>query len=93
MQHLVSSLSVSGRPVHRLREYMSYRFAERLRLSARRGCVVSSTPLPYFAPEKDPVPIVQEAGWAPVWAGAENLATNGNRSPDHPARTCGFAAS
>ena len=27
-------------------------------------------------PEKDPVPIVQEAGWAsgPVWTGAENLA-------------------
>ena len=26
-------------------------------------------------PEKDPVPIVQEAGWAtgPVWTGAENL--------------------
>ena len=29
-----------------------------------------------FTPSKDPVPIVQEAGWAPgpVWAGAENLA-------------------
>jgi hypothetical protein len=28
-----------------------------------------------FTPEKDPVPIVQEAGWAPrpVWTGAENL--------------------
>ena len=27
-------------------------------------------------PVKDPVPIVQEAGWAtgPVWTGAENLA-------------------
>jgi hypothetical protein len=33
-------------------------------------------PRPLFAPEKDPVPIVQEAGWAPgtVWTGAENLA-------------------
>ena len=30
-------------------------------------------------PRKDPVPIVQEAGWAPrpVWAGAKNLATPG----------------
>ena len=30
-----------------------------------------------FVPGKDPVPIVQEAGWAPgsVWIGAENLAT------------------
>ena len=28
-----------------------------------------------FTPGKDPVPIVQEAGWAPgpVWTGAENL--------------------
>jgi hypothetical protein len=32
-----------------------------------------------FTPGKDPVPIVQEAGWAPepVWMGAENLATPG----------------
>ena len=30
-------------------------------------------------PGKDPVPIVQEAGWAsgPVWTGAENLAPLG----------------
>jgi hypothetical protein len=33
-------------------------------------------PQPLFTPRKDPVPIVQEAGWAPgpVWTGAENLA-------------------
>jgi hypothetical protein len=32
-----------------------------------------------FTPGKDPVPIVQEAGWAPgpVWTGAENLAPTG----------------
>jgi hypothetical protein len=32
-----------------------------------------------FASGKDPVPIVQEAGWAPgpVWIGAENLAPQG----------------
>jgi hypothetical protein len=32
-----------------------------------------------FIPGKDPVPIVQEAGWAPelVWIGAENLAPPG----------------
>jgi hypothetical protein len=43
----------------------------------------------YFTPGKDPVPIVQEAGWAPepVWTGAENLAPTGIRSPDHPARS------
>jgi hypothetical protein len=32
-----------------------------------------------FTPWKDPVPVVQEAGWAPepVWMGAENLAPLG----------------
>jgi hypothetical protein len=32
-----------------------------------------------FTPGKDPVPIVQEAGWAqePVWISAENLAPTG----------------
>ena len=40
-------------------------------------------------PGKDPVPIVQEAGWAPgpVWTGVENLAPTGIRSPDRPARS------
>ena len=40
-----------------------------------------------FAPGKDPVPIVLEAGWAPqpVWIGAENLALTGIQSPDLPA--------
>ena len=34
-----------------------------------------------FTPRKDPVPIVQETGWAPgsVWTGAENLAQPPNR--------------
>jgi hypothetical protein len=42
-----------------------------------------------FAPGKDPVPVVQEAGWAkgPVWIGAENLASTGFRPPDLPARS------
>ena len=45
----------------------------------RRGWGVSVTPRPLFTPGKDPVPIVQEAGWAPgpVWTGAENLAPTG----------------
>ena len=44
--------------------------------STRRGWGVSVTPRPFFTPEKDPVPIVQGAGWASglVWTGAENLA-------------------
>jgi len=50
--------------------------------------VVSSTPRPYFTPEKDPVPIVQEAGWAPgpVWTEEKSRPT-GIRSPDRPARS------
>ena len=42
----------------------------------RRGWGVSVTPRLLFTPWKDPVPIIQEAGWAPgmVWTGAENLA-------------------
>jgi len=36
--------------------------------------VVSSTPQPLFTSRKDPVPIVQEAGWAPgpVWTGGKS---------------------
>ena len=53
----------------------------------RRGWGVSVTPRPLFTPGKDPLPIVQEACWAPgpVWTGAENLASTGIRSPDRPA--------
>ena len=55
----------------------------------RRGWGVSVTPWLLFTPGKDPVPTVQEAGWAPrpVWTGAENLAPTGIWSPDHPARS------
>jgi len=40
----------------------------------RRGWVVSSTPRPHFTSGKVPVPIVQEAGWAPgpVWTGGKS---------------------
>jgi len=31
----------------------------------RRGWVVSSTPRPHFTPGKDPVAILQDAGWTP----------------------------
>ena len=42
-----------------------------------------------ITPRKDPVPILQEAGWAPgsVWTGAENLSPTGIRSLDRPARS------
>jgi len=44
-------------------------------------------PQPFYPQERDQVPIVQEAGWAPgpIWKGMENLATIGMWSPDCPA--------
>jgi hypothetical protein len=41
----------------------------------RRGWVVSSMSRPHFTTLKDPVPILQEAGWAPglVWTGGKSL--------------------
>jgi len=51
---------------------------------------MGATPRPgRFASEKDPVPVAQEAGWAPgpVWTGAKNFAPTGIRSPDRPARS------
>ena len=54
----------------------------------RRGRVVSSTPRPHFTPGKDPVPILQEAGWAPgpVWTGGKSR-PHRNSIPDRPARS------
>jgi len=53
-------------------------------LEGGEGCVY---PRLLFTPEKDPVPVVQEAGWAPgpVWTGAENLAPTGTQFWDRPA--------
>jgi hypothetical protein len=55
----------------------------------RRGWGVSVTPRPLFTPGKDPVPIVQEVGWAPgmIRTRAENLAPTGIGSPDRPGRS------
>jgi len=54
----------------------------------RRGWVVSSTPRPHFTPGKVPVPIVQEAGWAPgtLWTSGKSLPYR-NSIPDRPARS------
>ena len=54
----------------------------------RRGWVVSSMPRPHFTPGKDPVPILQEAGWAqgPVWTGGKSR-PHRDSIPDRPARS------
>ena len=48
-------------------------------LGARWVWVVNATAQPLYPRERDPVPILQEVGWAPgpVWTGAENLAAKG----------------
>ena len=50
--------------------------------------VVSSTPRPQFTPGKDPVPILQEAGWAPgpVWTGGKSP-PHRDSIPERPARS------
>ena len=57
-------------------------------LGTRRGWVVSTTPRPHFTPSKDPVHILQEAGWAPgpVWMGGKSR-PHRDSIPDRPARS------
>ena len=75
----------TGRTAHRGSRGVALLFYDH---GTRRGLGASVTPRPLFTPGKEPVHIVQEAGWAPgqVWTGAENLATTGIRFPDLPAR-------
>ena len=53
----------------------------------RRGWVVSSTPRLHFTPGRDPIPILQEAEWAPgtVWTGGKSR-PHRDSIPDRPAR-------
>ena len=54
----------------------------------RRGWVVSPTHRPHFTLRKDPVPILQEAGWAPwpFWTGGKSR-PHRDSIPDRPARS------
>jgi hypothetical protein len=77
---LVQALSLcTGRKAHWGSRGIALTFFDQ---GTRRGWGVSVTPRPLFTPGKDPVPILQEAGWAPglIWTGAENLAPTGIRS-------------
>ena len=76
----------TGRTAHRGSRGIALPFHDH---GTRRGWGVSITLRPLFTPGKDPVSIVQEAGWAPgpVWTGAENLASTRIRSPDRAARS------
>ena len=50
--------------------------------------MVSSTPRPHFTPGKDPVPILQDGGWAPgpVWTYGKSRPQR-DSIPDRPARS------
>ena len=76
----------TGRTAHRRSRGIALLFIHH---GTRRGWEVSVTPRPFITPGKDPVPIVQQAGWVPgpVWTGAENLVPTGIRSPDRPGRS------
>jgi len=54
----------------------------------RRGWVFSGTPRPHFTPGKDPVPILQEAEWAPgpVWTDGKSR-PHRESIPDRPANS------
>jgi hypothetical protein len=76
---LVQALRLcTGRTAHRESRGIALFFHDH---GTRRGWGASVTPRPLFTPGKDPVPIVQKAGWAP---GPKNLVPTGIRSPDRP---------
>ena len=58
-------------------------------LGTRRVWVVSTMPRPLRLLERDPVPIVQEAGWAAglIWMGVESLAHKGVQTQYCPAHS------
>jgi hypothetical protein len=76
----------TGRTAHRGSRGIALLFHDH---GTRRGWGVSVTSRPLFTLGKDPVPIVQKAGWTPgaVWTGAEKLAPTEIRSPDRPDRS------
>jgi hypothetical protein len=69
----------------------AYTYSSTLSLTSAPHGVGWLAPRPghFYPRESDPVPIAQEAGWAPgpVWTGAENLAPTGIRPTDRPARS------
>jgi hypothetical protein len=75
----------TGRTAHRGSRGLALPFIDH---GTRRGAGSASRPGRPL-PRKDPVPVVQEAGWAPglVWTGAENLVPTRIRSLDRPARS------
>jgi len=72
----------------RYRPGVAQRVGRGIALLSRRRWVVSSTPRPHFTSGKDPVTILQEAGWAPgpVWTSGKSRPYR-NSILDRPARS------
>ena len=82
---LVQTLKLcTGHTAHRGSKGIALPFHDH---GTRRGEVSASHPGRFY-PRENPVPSVQEAGWAPepVWTGEENLASTGIWSLDRIAR-------
>jgi hypothetical protein len=93
---VLSELPVRGADMHSKGKghprtgHKVHRYSSTLPLTSALDGGWWSTPQPgRFTPGKEPVPIVQEVGWAvgQVGTDAENLAPTGIRSPDRPARS------
>ena len=83
---LVQALRLcTGRTAHRGSRGIALPFHDH---SARMGEGSASRPGRSFSPRENPLPIVQEAGWAPgpVWTDAENIAARWDsvRGPSSP---------
>ena len=73
----------------KLREGVEVQLYSSFNLDAGWWWVVNATPRSLYAQERDPLPVIQEAGWAPgpVWKCAENLSPNEIQFPDRPAHS------
>ena len=76
----------TGRTAHRGSGGVALLFLDH---GTRRVEGSASRPGRSFTPDKDVLPIVQEAGWSPgpVWTVTVNLTPTGIRSPDRPTRS------
>ena len=88
MYHINTQRSPQNRP-SRPRGEVELQLYSFFNLDSRWGWVVNVTTRPLYSRERDSIPFLYEAGWAPepVWMGAENFASNGIRSLDRPTRS------
>jgi hypothetical protein len=90
MLSIKSKSKVHPRPGHeRSRRGVEVLLYSTFNLGAMWRQVVKVTPTPLYTLERDPLPIVQGAGWTPwpVWTSKDNLTPTGILSPDSQAHS------